>query len=115
MVYLLTTLIPEDGDDASVEQLRKRNKWENDDYVCRGSILKVMEQYNELLGILGRFTQWNGYLRKGRKTKPKRQNRTRNGKSMVKTKSRQSPSLKKSTKVNPDKSKVKPEDISEEK
>ncbi|GKF69647.1 hypothetical protein Tco_0202704, partial [Tanacetum coccineum] len=23
---------------------------------------------------------WNGYLRKGRKTKPKRQNRTRNGK-----------------------------------
>ncbi|GJX56434.1 zinc finger, CCHC-type containing protein [Tanacetum coccineum] len=57
VVYLLTTLIPEDGDDASVEQLRKRNKWENDDYVCRGSILKVMEQYNELLGILGRFTQ----------------------------------------------------------
>ncbi|GKE47683.1 retrovirus-related pol polyprotein from transposon TNT 1-94 [Tanacetum coccineum] len=37
-------------------------------------------------------------------------------KSMVKTKSRQSPSLKKkSTKVNPDKSKVKPEAISEEK
>ncbi|GJV01095.1 hypothetical protein Tco_1334664 [Tanacetum coccineum] len=36
-------------------------------------------------------------------------------KSMIKTKSRQSPSLKKSTKVNPDKSKVKPEAISEEK
>ncbi|GJQ89313.1 hypothetical protein Tco_0000452 [Tanacetum coccineum] len=36
-------------------------------------------------------------------------------KSMVKTKSRQSPSLKKSTKVNPDKSKVRPEAISEEK
>ncbi|GJW94728.1 putative reverse transcriptase domain-containing protein [Tanacetum coccineum] len=35
-------------------------------------------------------------------------------KSMIKTKSRQSPSLKKSTKVNPDKSKVKPEAISEE-
>ncbi|GJS82216.1 hypothetical protein Tco_0748757 [Tanacetum coccineum] len=46
---------------------------------------------------------WNGYLRKGRKTKPKRQNRTRNGKAWK----RQSPSLKKSTKVNPDKSKVK--------
>ncbi|GKE78278.1 hypothetical protein Tco_1544398, partial [Tanacetum coccineum] len=29
---------------------------------------------------------WNGYLRKGRKTKPKRQNRTRNGKDKVKTK-----------------------------
>ncbi|GJS93843.1 putative ribonuclease H-like domain-containing protein [Tanacetum coccineum] len=36
-------------------------------------------------------------------------------KSVEKTKSRQSPSLKKSTKVNPDKSKVKPEAISEEK
>ncbi|GKB17557.1 zinc finger, CCHC-type containing protein, partial [Tanacetum coccineum] len=57
VVYVLTTPIPEDGDDASVEQLRKRNKWDNDDYVCRGLIPKVMEQYNELLGILGRFTQ----------------------------------------------------------
>ncbi|GJV21582.1 hypothetical protein Tco_1370602 [Tanacetum coccineum] len=45
----------------------------------------------------------NGYLRKGRKTKPKRQNQTRNGKAWK----RQSPSVKKSTKVNPDKSKVK--------
>ncbi|GKB63870.1 reverse transcriptase domain-containing protein [Tanacetum coccineum] len=36
-------------------------------------------------------------------------------KNVVKTKSRQSPSVKKSTKVNPDKSKVKPEAISEEK
>ncbi|GJR04311.1 zinc finger, CCHC-type containing protein [Tanacetum coccineum] len=87
VVYVLTTPIPEDGgDDATVEQIRKRNKWDNDDYVCRGLILKeakymaedasskkflvsnftnykmtdsrpVMEQYNELLGILGRFTQ----------------------------------------------------------
>ncbi|GJW53830.1 zinc finger, CCHC-type containing protein [Tanacetum coccineum] len=97
------------GDDSTVEQVMKRNKWDNDDYVCRGLILKgmsdilfdiqqifesrkelwdsleakymdkdasskkffvsnftnykitdsrpVMEQHNELLGILGRFTQ----------------------------------------------------------
>ncbi|GJT47957.1 zinc finger, CCHC-type containing protein [Tanacetum coccineum] len=97
------------GDDATVEQIRKRAKWDIDDYVCRGLILNgmsdplfdiyqsvksskelwdsleakymakdasskkflvsnftnyriidsrpVMEQYNELLGILGRFTQ----------------------------------------------------------
>ncbi|GKD02539.1 hypothetical protein Tco_1177513 [Tanacetum coccineum] len=58
------------GDDATVEQIRKRAKWDNDDYVCRGLILNVilqitrwtdsrpvLEQYNELLGILGRFTQ----------------------------------------------------------
>ncbi|GJZ82672.1 ribonuclease H-like domain-containing protein [Tanacetum coccineum] len=58
--------------------------------------------FYEQLAILKRDI-WNEYLRKGRKTKPKRQNRTRNGKAWK----RQSPSLKKSTKVNPDKSKVK--------
>ncbi|GJT60944.1 zinc finger, CCHC-type containing protein [Tanacetum coccineum] len=42
VVYVLTTPIPEDGgDDATVEQLRKRTKWDNDDYVCRGLILNV--------------------------------------------------------------------------
>ncbi|GJR77225.1 zinc finger, CCHC-type containing protein [Tanacetum coccineum] len=41
VVYVLTTPIPEDGgDDPIVEQVRKRNKWDNDDYVCRGLILK---------------------------------------------------------------------------
>ncbi|GJX38523.1 zinc finger, CCHC-type containing protein [Tanacetum coccineum] len=84
VVYVLTTTIPEDGDDATVYQLRKRAKWDNDDYVCRDSLeakymaedtsskkflvsnftnykmtysRPVLEQYNELLGILGRFTQ----------------------------------------------------------
>ncbi|GJT99631.1 hypothetical protein Tco_1109970 [Tanacetum coccineum] len=82
VVYVLTTPMPEDGcDDATVEQIRKRAMWDNDDYVYRGLILKdevasskkflgsnftnykmtdsrpVMEQYNRLLGILGRFTQ----------------------------------------------------------
>ncbi|GJX38941.1 hypothetical protein Tco_0252244 [Tanacetum coccineum] len=41
VVYVLTTPIPEDGgDDATVEQIRKRAKWDNGDYVCRGLILK---------------------------------------------------------------------------
>ncbi|GJS91028.1 zinc finger, CCHC-type containing protein [Tanacetum coccineum] len=45
VVYVLTTPIPKDGgDDATVKQIRKRAK-------------PVMEHYNELLGILGRFTQ----------------------------------------------------------
>ncbi|GJZ25882.1 zinc finger, CCHC-type containing protein [Tanacetum coccineum] len=58
VVYVLTTHIPKDGgDDTTVEQVRKRNKWDNDDYVCRCLILKVMGQHNKLLGILGRFTQ----------------------------------------------------------
>nr|GEY49457.1 zinc finger, CCHC-type [Tanacetum cinerariifolium] len=112
VVYVLTTPIlddGDDGDDATVDQIRKRAKWDNDDYVCRRLILNgmsdslfdiyqnvesskelwdsleakymaedasskkflvsnftnykmtdsrpVMEQYNELFGILGRFTQ----------------------------------------------------------
>ncbi|GKA27190.1 hypothetical protein Tco_0713358, partial [Tanacetum coccineum] len=110
VVYVPTTPIPKDGgDDATVEQFRKRAKWDNDDYVCRGLIVNgmsdslvdiyhnvesskelwdsleakymakdasskkflvinftnykmtdsrpVLEQYNKLLGILGRFTQ----------------------------------------------------------
>nr|GFD13888.1 zinc finger, CCHC-type [Tanacetum cinerariifolium] len=30
------------GDDPTVEQVKKRNKWDNDDYVCRGLILNGM-------------------------------------------------------------------------
>ncbi|GJV76161.1 zinc finger, CCHC-type containing protein [Tanacetum coccineum] len=109
VVYVLNTLIPEDGENVIVDRIRRRNKWDNDDYVYRGLILKglsnllfdiylnvesgkelwdfleakymaedasskkflvsnftnykmtdskpVMEQYNELIGILVRFTQ----------------------------------------------------------
>ncbi|GJY84880.1 zinc finger, CCHC-type containing protein [Tanacetum coccineum] len=82
VVYVLTTPMPKDGDDdATVEQIKKRAKWDNDDYdsleakymaedasskkflVSNFTNYKmtdsrpVLEQYNELLGILGRFTQ----------------------------------------------------------
>ncbi|GJZ66325.1 zinc finger, CCHC-type containing protein [Tanacetum coccineum] len=81
VVYVLTTpILEDDGDDATVEQIRKRNKWDNYDYnyeiswkpniwlkmhQVKSSLLVilqtdsrlVLEQYNELLGILGRFTQ----------------------------------------------------------
>ncbi|GKC00278.1 zinc finger, CCHC-type containing protein, partial [Tanacetum coccineum] len=40
VVYVLTTPILEDGgDDVTIEQIRKRAKWDNDDYFCRGLIL----------------------------------------------------------------------------
>ncbi|GJZ46655.1 zinc finger, CCHC-type containing protein [Tanacetum coccineum] len=43
VVYVLTTPIPEDGvDNPTMEQVRKRAKWDNDDYVCRGLILNGM-------------------------------------------------------------------------
>ncbi|GJY89469.1 zinc finger, CCHC-type containing protein [Tanacetum coccineum] len=109
VVYVLPTFIPEDGENVIVDQIRRRNKWENDDFVCRDLILNgmsnplfdiyhnvesskelwvfleakymaehassknflvsnftkykmsdsrpVMEQYNELHGMLDRFTQ----------------------------------------------------------
>ncbi|GKB55931.1 zinc finger, CCHC-type containing protein [Tanacetum coccineum] len=109
VVYVLTTPMPELVEDATVEAIRIRAKWENDDYICRGHILNgmsdslfdvytnvesakelwdsleskymaedssskkflvsnfnnykmvdsrpVMEQYNELLRILGQYTQ----------------------------------------------------------
>ncbi|GAU45869.1 hypothetical protein TSUD_187020 [Trifolium subterraneum] len=109
VVYVLSTPIPELEEDETVENLRRRSKWENDDYICRGHILNgmsdplfdiyqnvesakelwdcleakymaddssskkflvtdfnnykmvesrsVMEQFNELLRILGQFTQ----------------------------------------------------------
>ncbi|GJX07299.1 zinc finger, CCHC-type containing protein [Tanacetum coccineum] len=49
VVYVLTTPIPEDGENATVEQLKKRAKWDNDDYVCRGLILNGMS--NPLFNI----------------------------------------------------------------
>nr|GEY42724.1 zinc finger, CCHC-type [Tanacetum cinerariifolium] len=39
VVYVLATHIPEDGENATMEHIRRRNKWENDDYVCRSLIL----------------------------------------------------------------------------
>ncbi|GJX29084.1 zinc finger, CCHC-type containing protein [Tanacetum coccineum] len=57
VVYVLTTPIPEHGKNATMDQIWRRNKWDNDNYVCRGLIFNVMEQYNEILGILKRFTQ----------------------------------------------------------
>ncbi|GJY68342.1 zinc finger, CCHC-type containing protein [Tanacetum coccineum] len=105
VVYVLTTPMPEYGrENPTVEQVKKRAKCDNDDYVCRGLILNGMSysffdvyqnvetskelwdtleakymagdatskkflvsnftnykmtDYNELLGILGRFKQHN--------------------------------------------------------
>nr|GEX95022.1 zinc finger, CCHC-type [Tanacetum cinerariifolium] len=42
VVYVLTTPIPKDDDDATVKELKKTDKWDNDDYVGRGLILNGM-------------------------------------------------------------------------
>ncbi|GJU47524.1 zinc finger, CCHC-type containing protein [Tanacetum coccineum] len=45
MVYVLNTPIPNDEDDATVELIRRRNKWDNDDCVCHVIILNGMSEF----------------------------------------------------------------------
>ncbi|CAM8960563.1 unnamed protein product [Rhodiola kirilowii] len=42
VVHVLSTPIPVVNDDAPIEAIRKRSKWENDDYICHGHILNGM-------------------------------------------------------------------------
>nr|GEZ35434.1 zinc finger, CCHC-type [Tanacetum cinerariifolium] len=42
VVYVLSTPSPEWHEDETLETTRKRMKWENDDYICRGHILNGM-------------------------------------------------------------------------
>ncbi|GKF25721.1 hypothetical protein Tco_0081615, partial [Tanacetum coccineum] len=37
---------------ATVEQIRKRAKWDNDDYVCRGLILKDFKHKKQELTLV---------------------------------------------------------------
>ncbi|GJS25420.1 zinc finger, CCHC-type containing protein [Tanacetum coccineum] len=39
VVYVLSTLMPELLENDMVEGIRRRSKWENDNYICRGHIL----------------------------------------------------------------------------
>ncbi|XP_022032074.1 uncharacterized protein LOC110933145 [Helianthus annuus] len=87
VAYVLSTPFPKEVENEPIDQTRKRLKWENDDYICRGHILNGMSnalfdfyqnaesakqcwdsletkyiwpktlQYNELLHILGQFSQ----------------------------------------------------------
>nr|GEW53190.1 zinc finger, CCHC-type [Tanacetum cinerariifolium] len=41
-VMIPSTPILEDDENSTVDQIRRRAKWDNDDYVCRGLILKGM-------------------------------------------------------------------------
>ncbi|GJX61213.1 zinc finger, CCHC-type containing protein [Tanacetum coccineum] len=42
VVYVLSTPAPEYVEEETLEQKRKRCKWDNDDYICRGHILNGM-------------------------------------------------------------------------
>ncbi|GJW22631.1 zinc finger, CCHC-type containing protein [Tanacetum coccineum] len=58
MVYVLTTPMLEDGgDNPTMEQVRNRSKWDNDDYVCRGLILIGMSDslFTRMLKVLKNY------------------------------------------------------------
>ena len=42
VAYILSTPKLKEEENQTVEVIRKRNKWENDDYICRGHILNGM-------------------------------------------------------------------------
>nr|GEY11515.1 hypothetical protein [Tanacetum cinerariifolium] len=78
VVYVLSTPCLVWSENETLETTRKRMKWENDDYICRGHILNgmsdslfdiyqnaesakalwepIIEQYHEMLRILGQYT-----------------------------------------------------------
>ena len=42
VVYVLNTLYPIENDNETLEQASRMSKFENDDYICQGHILKSM-------------------------------------------------------------------------
>ena len=42
VAYVLTSDPPQEHDTETVEHIRRCQKWENDDYICRGHILNSM-------------------------------------------------------------------------
>lgn len=43
VAYVITTTKPEDKEDETLEKTRRRNKWENNDFICQGHILNGMK------------------------------------------------------------------------
>ncbi len=42
VAYVISTPKPQEQENETLEQIRERNKWENDDFICRSHILNGM-------------------------------------------------------------------------
>ncbi|KAL0417138.1 UNVERIFIED_CONTAM: Retrovirus-related Pol polyprotein from transposon TNT 1-94 [Sesamum latifolium] len=62
VVYVLSTPFPDYMVDETVEQIRRRSKWENDDYICRGHILNGMSDtlFNVYQNVESAKALWDG-------------------------------------------------------
>nr|GEX85498.1 zinc finger, CCHC-type [Tanacetum cinerariifolium] len=67
VVYVLTTPMPELLEDATVEAIMIRAKWENDDYICRGHILN--ENSSSKKFICGKTDHFKRDCHSGKKNK----------------------------------------------
>nr|GEY13769.1 hypothetical protein [Tanacetum cinerariifolium] len=60
VVHVLSTLMPKFVEDETLEQTRKRCKWENDDYICHGHILNdTVKDMTMKFGKLDKFERNN--------------------------------------------------------
>ncbi|GJW37484.1 hypothetical protein Tco_0060404 [Tanacetum coccineum] len=55
VVYVLTTPILEDGKNATIDQIKRRAKWDNDDYICKWP--NILLRMHQVKVPVGRFTQ----------------------------------------------------------
>ncbi|GKV17289.1 hypothetical protein SLEP1_g27817 [Rubroshorea leprosula] len=58
IVYVLIDARPDENENETLQDTRKRKKWENDDYACRGCILN-----GEPKSLGSRGTQLAGFMR----------------------------------------------------
>nr|GEW80367.1 zinc finger, CCHC-type [Tanacetum cinerariifolium] len=66
VVYVLTTPMPELMEDDTVEAIRRKEKWENDDYICRGRILNGMSDslFNVYQNVKSAKELWDSFKSK---------------------------------------------------
>nr|GEX07026.1 copia protein [Tanacetum cinerariifolium] len=69
VVYVLTT-IPKDGENKTMEQIRRRNTWENDDYVCSGLILNASSENRPPMLNKENYVPWSSRLLRYAKSRP---------------------------------------------
>ncbi|GJX73549.1 zinc finger, CCHC-type containing protein [Tanacetum coccineum] len=59
IAYVLSTPKPEFVEEETLEQTRKRCKWDNDDYICRGHIIDTMIRIRKTQKIQGKEKEFH--------------------------------------------------------
>nr|GEX59418.1 zinc finger, CCHC-type [Tanacetum cinerariifolium] len=112
VVYVLTTPMSEDGgENPTVEKVKKRAKWDNDDYVCRGLILNGMSDslFDIYLNVKTSKEPWDTWEAKYIAEDASSERKTRKGQNRIKTRQKweawRSPAVSKAVAVNKERKK----------